>query len=203
MTLLLVSRADEFQHRSVGSQALRVLQPMNGRRSERNRQRIDTYFKFVFVRHPLDRLLSAFREKFRLVPEYMHSYGRRIIRQYRANATTESLERGDDVTLEEFVRFMVDTGLRFRKDVHWTSQYKLCQPCAISYDFIGHYETLWSDGDYVLQRLGINSDVRFPRWTKNRTHNQPYESAYDSVRPEYMKRLKKLYSRDYEFFGYT
>jgi len=128
----------------------------------------------------------------------MQMYGRRIIRQYRVNATAESLERGHDVTLEEFVRFMVDTGQRNHKDIHWVSQYELCQPCAISYDFIGHYETLWLDGDYVLQRLGINSDVRFPRWTKNRT-----DSAFENVRPEYMKRLRKLYSRDYDFFGYV
>jgi len=176
---------------------------MNGRHSELNRRRLSTYFKFVFVRHPLDRLLSAFRDKFRLVPAYMLSYGRRIVRRYRANATAESLERGHDVTLEEFVRFTVDAGLRSRKDVHWTSQYELCQPCAISYDFIGRYETLWTDGDYVLKRLGINSDVSFPRWTKKRTSDQPYDSAFNSVTPEYMKRLRQLYSRDYAFFGYT
>ena len=176
---------------------------MNGRHSSLNQLRISTYFKFFFVRHPLDRLLSAYREKFRLVPGYMRSYGRQIIRRYRANATTESLRLGNDVTLEEFVRFMVDTGLRFRKDVHWTSQYELCQPCAISYGFIGRFETLWSDGDYVLQKLGINSEVRFPRWTKNRTDNQRYDSAFANVKPEYMKRLRKLYSRDYDFFGYT
>ena len=199
-----VSRAGEIQYRSVGSRALHVLRPMNARHSERNRRRIGTYFKFMFVRHPLDRLLSAFREKFRLASDYMHTYGRQIVRRYRANATAESLERGHDVTLEEFVRFMVDTGLRFRRDVHWTSQYELCQPCDIRYDFIGHYETLWSDGDYVLERLGISSDVlQFPRWTKNQTTSRRRNSAFDGVRPEYMKRLRKLCSRDYDFFGYT
>ena len=98
---------------------------------------------------------------------------------------------------------MVDTGLRFRRDVHWTPQYDLCQPCDISYHFIGHYETLWYDGEQVLRRLGINSDIRFPRWTKNRTDSERYDSAFHSVGAEYMKRLRKLYSRDYEFFGYT
>ena len=132
----------------------------------------------------------------------MQSYGRRIIRRYRANATAESLERGDDVTLEEFVRFAVDTGLRGRKDVHWTPQYELCQPCFIKYDFIGHYETLWTDGDYVLRRLGINSNISFPRWTRNHT-SEPYSRTFESVKPEYINQLKQLYSRDYEFFGYT
>jgi len=174
---------------------------MNGRHSERNRRRIDTYFKFVFVRHPLDRLLSAFLEKFRLAPDYMRTYGRRIVRRYRANATLASLHRGDDVTLDEFVRFIVDS-LRVQTDVHWTPQYQLCQPCSVAYDFIGRYETLWTDADYVLRMLGIDKHVRFPRWTRNRT-TDPYDSAFAGVTTEYMKRLRQLYSQDYEFFGYT
>jgi len=138
------------------------------------------------------------------VPDYMETYGRQIIRRYRVNASRESLRCGDDVRIDEFVRYVVDTG-RFQTDVHWTPQHRLCQPCALSYDFVGHYETLWTDADYVLGKLGVDARVRFPRWTKDNrtTTTHGFDSAFVGVTAEYMKRLKKFYSQDYAFFGYT
>lgn len=207
-------RADEFQHRSVGAKALKVLRPMSGRKNPTNERRLATYYKFLFVRHPLDRLVSAFLEKFRLVRDYQETIGRRIIRRYRQNATEESLARGHDVTLEEFTRFLIDHG-RTSKNIHWTPQYDLCLPCSVQYDFVGHHETLWDDGDYVLRRIGVGGLVRFPRWGgTNRTSSggsegtgssrslQRYEQMFAGVRPEYVRRIKKYYAHDYEFFGY-
>ena len=41
--------------------------------------RLTHYYKFTFVRHPLDRLVSAFREKFSLNARYKHLLAPRII----------------------------------------------------------------------------------------------------------------------------
>jgi len=45
------------------------------------RRRLNSYYKFVFVRHPLDRLVSAFREKFTVNARYVRLLGPRIIRR--------------------------------------------------------------------------------------------------------------------------
>jgi Sulfotransferase family len=72
--------------------------------------RLQTYFKFMFVRDPLDRLLSAYYDKFvRINGTYFtERYGRRIITKYRRNATEESLAFGHDVRLDEFVKYLID-----------------------------------------------------------------------------------------------
>jgi len=43
------------------------------------RYRLNSYYKFVFVRHPLDRLVSAFSEKFSVNARYKQLLGTRII----------------------------------------------------------------------------------------------------------------------------
>jgi len=42
------------------------------RLSPADQQRVLTYFKFMFVRHPFERLVSAYYDKF-VYPKYAHS----------------------------------------------------------------------------------------------------------------------------------
>ena len=46
------------------------------------RYRLNSYFKLVFVRHPLDRLVSAFNEKFSYNAGYKKRLGTRIIHRF-------------------------------------------------------------------------------------------------------------------------
>ena len=60
------------------------------------------YFSFLTVRHPLERLLSAYRDKFFSLSEakternkaakFYKLYGRKILSQYRAENTSLALE---------------------------------------------------------------------------------------------------------------
>lgn len=72
--------------------------------------RLQTYFKFIFVRDPLDRLLSAYVDKFQYGdnPLFTWKFGRHIIAKYRLNASNESLTRGHDVRHDEFVKYVID-----------------------------------------------------------------------------------------------
>ena len=87
---------------------------------EEIKHRLDNYMKFMFVRHPLERLLSAYRnksydnkpsERFLNVSanEYFRlHYGTTITKEYRANPSNESLLRGHDVTFLEFFSYLID-----------------------------------------------------------------------------------------------
>ncbi len=50
---------------------------------EEIRHRLRHYFKFMFVREPMARLLSAYRNKFGEIEAYQRKYGAEIIRRYR------------------------------------------------------------------------------------------------------------------------
>ena len=187
----------------LGPRANKAFLPLNAAPGPHKRQRLETYFRFMFVRHPMDRLTSTYLEKFRLMPQYIRPVARRIVREYRPNATAASLESGNDVTFEEFVRFIIDHG-RTKPDIHWTPQSRLCLPCSMRYNFIGHYETMWGDADHVLRRLGVpDNTASFPRWSKPRESGMRYEEMIAKIDPQYVDRLKKFYQQDYELFGYT
>lgn len=171
----------------------------------------------MFVRHPLERTLSAFRDKFRRQENYMSHFGRQIVRRFRgANASAESLRRGHDVTLAEYVRFLLDPSMSRatkadRTDIHWASQSDLCHPCSIDYDFIGHYETLDDDGDFLVRQLRLDPKAQFPHQydadgrpkKARRVTDDDFREAFAEVAPDDFEAFKRLYANDYELFGYA
>ncbi|XDV24553.1 hypothetical protein PO909_028686, partial [Leuciscus waleckii] len=120
--------------------------------------RLKNYLKFLFVREPFERLVSAYRNKFtlRYNTSFHKRYGTKIVRRYRKNATAEALQSGADVKFQEFADYLVDPGTQREAPLneHWQTVYSLCHPCHIHYDLVGKYETLEEDANYVLKLAG-------------------------------------------------
>lgn len=100
----------------------------------------ETSTSFLVVRHPLERLLSAYKDKIvHAVPKSHHmSLRRRIIKTYRKKWKQNT--EPPYPTFEEFVRYI----LRSKKisDMHWVSVTAFCTPCMFDFDYIAHMETL-------------------------------------------------------------
>ena len=165
------------------------------------------YLKVMFVRHPLERLLSAYRNKFTTsYNEYFHAhYGRKIVRLYRKKATRASLQKGNDVKFHEFVKYLID--LRSSAEAvnaHWREYYKLCHPCVVNYDVIGKYETLDRDVDYVLKILGLDDTIKFPPKPKMKgpSTRELMASAFQNITSEEIHQLWEMYAVDFTMFGY-
>ncbi|XP_077136789.1 carbohydrate sulfotransferase 14-like, partial [Ranitomeya variabilis] len=94
---------------------------------------------FLFLREPLERLLSAYRNKFGEIKEYQQQYGLEIVRSTVAS-------KGDDLTFFKFLRYLLDEDEE-KMNEHWMPIYQLYQPCAVPYDFIGTYEWLREDAE--------------------------------------------------------
>ena len=63
----------------------------------------------MFVRHPVERVLSAYRDKFTTTmsggQRFQKLYGRDIIKRFRKNPSMPSLKKGNDVKFDEFVQY--------------------------------------------------------------------------------------------------
>ncbi|XP_042725804.1 carbohydrate sulfotransferase 9 isoform X1 [Lagopus muta] len=171
--------------------------------------RLNTYTKTIFVRDPLERLVSAFRDKFEHPNSYYHPvFGKAIIKKYRHNANEEALETGSGVKFKEFIQYLLDSHRPVGMDIHWEQVSKLCYPCLINYDFIGKFETLEEDANYFLQLVGAPAELKFPRF-KDRHSSDERTSA--EVVKQYLKELSKeerqliydFYYLDYLMFNYT
>ena len=168
------------------------------------KQKLKEYFKFMFVREPLLRLLSAYKDKFYLnhTSAFHERYGINIIKQLRENASANS--KGDDVSIEEFLQYVTESRAEDMNE-HWMPFYELCQPCAVSYDFIGSFENLESDATQVLKELNVNEQVSFPRQQK---YYQPGGNGYSesekfgNVSPDVLRAVLRKYRLDYKMFSY-
>lgn len=107
---------------------------------------INDSISFLIVRHPFERLLSAYRDKLQFsLPFTLHQrLGTQIILKYRAGA-----KKGINVykprwpTFEEFVRYLVDSHKAGQVlDMHWTPITQFCTPCMIHFDVIAKFDTL-------------------------------------------------------------
>ncbi|XP_052011808.1 carbohydrate sulfotransferase 9 [Apodemus sylvaticus] len=171
--------------------------------------RLNTYTKAVFVRDPMERLVSAFRDKFEHPNSYYHPvFGKAIIKKYRPNASAEALNNGSGVKFKEFAYYLLDAHRPVGMDIHWERVSKLCYPCLINYDFVGKFETLEEDANYFLQLIGAPKELKFPNF-KDRHSSDERTNAH--VVRQYLKDLSAVerqliydfYHLDYLMFNYT
>ena len=168
--------------------------------------RLRNYFKVMFVRSPLERLLSAYINKFtKAYSTYFRKrYGRKIVRRYREDPSDQSLQRGHDVTFSEFIQYILDpqTTESSSFNAHWRQYYKLCRPCIVNYDYIGKYETLAEDVGNVLRALNA-THIKFPASVASgRRTADLVSSVYANISSEDIHGLWKTYAVDFEMFGY-
>ncbi|KAK9305440.1 hypothetical protein QLX08_003563 [Tetragonisca angustula] len=167
-----------------------------------------TYDKLIVVRHPLERLLSAYRNKLEAKHEKSSKYfqtrfGKKIIRRYRQNATAESLRNGDDVTFREFVQFVTDDSSNETRNEHWKPIYELCQPCLVNYNLVSKYESLVEDATEVLERMGVES-VSFPTKPANSEPTaKKLDKYYSTLTYKQLRKLVDLYKLDLRLFDYS
>lgn len=165
---------------------------------------LSTYTTFLMVRHPMERLLSAYRNKFEgnnTSSRYFQSrYGQYIIKKYRKNSKKrKKLPLGSDVSINEFVKYLIDEGPQTNE--HWTPIYNLCQPCHVNYTFIGKYEHLSEDTEALFNLINA-SNLIFPQTSSAHT-NSKIRAYFQQLPIEYMKRLYQLYRNDFILFDYN
>ena len=168
------------------------------------------YFTFFFVREPLERLVSAYRDK--LVENPIYNFDTRIIREYRPREYNASVKRYN-VTFAEFVRYVLDQRSAGQVlDRHWIPQYEVCRVCQYRWDFVGHHETLVEDANYVVSKLKSRimdaeqyqrvANVTFPADSGHRKSSDFLQQMYASVPAADVQALYQLYAVDYALFGF-
>lgn len=165
-------------------------------------RRLDTHFKFLFVREPFHRLLSGYRDKFfgknRIYTNY---YRAMIVEAFRPQDLQPVATETNNVTFTEFLRHIISYSNAWSRNGHWRQVEHICFPCALEFDFIGHFETLEEDVASFLKKTGFDDRVTFPSIPSSRAASE-FIRYFAHVPPEVIYRLGEDYRGDFEMFGY-
>ncbi|XP_061879390.1 carbohydrate sulfotransferase 8-like [Entelurus aequoreus] len=172
-------------------------------------RRLGTYTKVLFVREPLERMVSAYRDKFENPNNYYHSlFGKPIISKYRVNASRAALDSGNGVTFQEFVHYLLDVHRPVGMDIHWEAANQLCNPCLIDYDFIGKFENMDDESNLLLRLAGAPGNLTLPSFkdrnpADKRTSSQITQKYFAQVGALERQRVYDFYYMDYLMFNYS
>ncbi|CAF2394539.1 unnamed protein product [Rotaria sp. Silwood2] len=180
------------------------------------------FTRVIFVRHPFERLASAYVDKIASLKNepfsLYDSYRRAICRKYSSFYLTKAQKRFYRIykriskkmkepcgkitpTFEHFIHYFMSDSLQ--DDVHWQPYSKLCHVCLFKYNFIGKYETMKEDLQRLKSYLGLESinlnDAKY--FTTGKT-KEYYKSLYTNLPNELICNLKYFYEDDFKLFDY-
>lgn len=132
----------------------------------------------------------------------LETYGRKIIRKFRPNATKRALEVGDDVTFPEFIEYILKEGIHEQLNWHWNTYDDQCRPCSVDFNFIGRFESLARDARYALKKAGVLNFTQFPTNSNYPKRRDELIKHYSQIPPEWIMELGRVYRSSFEMFGY-
>ncbi len=95
------------------------------------------YTKFLFVRDPFVRLISAYRNKFEEHNQYFYqNFAQDILRRYGnqpnpPQTVDEAFASGLHISFYNFIQYLIDPQTWRPFEPHWRQMYQICHPCLI------------------------------------------------------------------------
>ncbi|XP_028047470.1 carbohydrate sulfotransferase 11 [Monomorium pharaonis] len=178
--------------------------------------------RLLVVRHPFERLLSAYRDKLENsvagrehgTLHFYRKYGTKIVRRYRkVNFTGPRPDQvirregvpppaGVEPTFREFVDYLIGTDLGSYGDDHWMPYYLFCTPCLVKYNIIAKVESLWRDQVYAINKLGLQDKIK-PRWRHSNSYANASRIYFSQLNRATVQRLYEKLRLDFELFDYS
>ena len=167
---------------------------------------LQTYFKVLVVRHPFDRLLSGYKDKYFSVtaPDVRKLVGSRILEEMRPGIDQASIAEGKGVTLLELIKYAVKhDGIG---NDHFRQISQLCHPCVINYDYIVKLETQSLDAPFIIKNYLSDKGTYAMKKHHHVTGGAATWKAlpsYNSISANDINDLKALFELDMQLFGYS
>ena len=153
-------------------------------------------YVFSVVRHPESRFLSAFKD-------FFLAQRNKAARLHIPHMVRRGYDPAGDVgrNIDAFIEYASDTLARSpdRCDHHWREQVRNLAIDHISFDRICRVETLGADLHQAAAEAGVAAHV--PDSALNKAYNRSTSEV--SLSPAQAARVRELYARDFETFGYN
>ncbi|XP_078662638.1 carbohydrate sulfotransferase 12-like [Branchiostoma floridae x Branchiostoma belcheri] len=191
---------------------------LNSYSEEEASLRLATYRKIIVVRDPLERLASAWTNKFVYMPKrngywgwvkslnyYLRIYRERKLPDKSSKSKVKEEGTFNDTKPVSFRDFLFAVSKKMFDNEHWISFNRLCLPCQINYDFIAHTDTIASDVRLFLKKNNItaNEDILPEQRQRQANDDNVFGGIYGQVPIEDILPLRDIFQEDFDMFGYS
>ena len=149
-------------------------------------KKYENYFKFGFTRDPLNRFISAWKDKILNFSNKKNYF----------DLDSKLTEKMRDINF--FIDCFLSDDYFFQKDIHFRHQSHLIDLNDI--DFIGRLENFNNDFNYILKKLDIKN-INKKIYHKNKT-TEFHTDSIKSISRINREKLINYYYKDFSIFGY-
>ncbi|XP_063680493.1 carbohydrate sulfotransferase 11-like isoform X2 [Bolinopsis microptera] len=179
---------------------------------ELQKEALRTYYKVTFVRNPLVRLVSGYRNKIVRIPKghYVDQIQEIIAQNYGVDAALSWMPRRQyRPSFEQFVEYLIYTG-NARENYHWAPFADYIGLCGstVKYDLIAQLETAHQHVEEMKEMVPSLKDIPFPPSRTERAADQ-YSSeevtalAFSNLTETLKTGVYKLYEKEIKLLGYS
>ncbi len=154
------------------------------------------YFRFTFVRNPFTRLLSCYLDRICTQTSNPRRYLNRYLKSHNISA--------EEVTFEVFIRAICEQASPVQNS-HWRVQYDDVLFERIDYDYVGKFETLWTDMAFVSDKIwgSVRPEMSDSSVNKSPKITNAGSRLAEFYTPELVELVVKRYEQDFRAFGYS
>ena len=131
---------------------------------------LKNYYKFIMYRDPVERLVSAYRDKVERpmigLDNYKPNYNwaKKDVYKYKHPVEYQIWQENRGLTpvrvsFPDFVDFWLNANGRMTYDPHFLTIFDICHPCHIHFNYYGNFKTFNKDVDVLIKAIGGNSGL--------------------------------------------
>ncbi|XP_049542502.1 carbohydrate sulfotransferase 11-like [Anopheles darlingi] len=169
---------------------------------------MDHSFSFIIVRHPFERLISAFEDRMvSMRNPYYSRMSRAIYERYSGDTPGD---KSGTISFRHFVQFIIDD-VAYNKqqtsalDIHWAPMYQLCTVCLAKYHMIIKLETYARDVEVLIKQTGLQGKIKPVHINHGRKETTEIliQRYFSEITDKQMEALYSIYELDFLLFGYS